>query len=216
MRWIGGSISFLVLCFLLSNATDGATDDLKKLLWNAYDISANMSLVCAAVAAYSLCPHSKFREKFLSIFFVIIAVLRVFWNASIQFELIPDKYILYAYFSSVALVGLLYSKMAVTYDSLPEDEIREGYIYTIISKPRSHLQWLGFWVTLGKGGSFAWTNGKTIKKYSKSKGELIEFTFDKTFLIGKKVIETGPETPQTSKPGTKFTVFFRNCITGKW
>lgn len=181
-------------------------------------LSSESAILCVVIFAYRNAHMRDWRKKIMATIFLCVAIATSFHNVCVNFEIFQNEVEIAISGIFIFLFSIIFgSKLLTKWDNLPNDAIRDGYIYEIIGKPRTDLQMLGFVLTAGKGGEFGYTNGVKIWKFCKSTGRFEEFDFYNGYLTGKKIVEVGhknlsQECFLKNKIGSRWSIF-NNCIT---
>ena len=172
---------------------------------------SDVQILCLSIGAYSLIPVHLWRAKILSSIVKVLMFVTLIHNILVDYDLIIDENMALYVCALIFVIFVTLSAILMTrWDHLPVEEIVEGTIYEIVGKPKNGLQMVGFYLTAGKGGEHAYTDGKKCWKFS-SDGEFTKKELDQTYLIGKKVIRSNFTSEKLDQLiGVKWSIF-NNC-----
>ena len=187
-------------------------------MWWLYDTISDIEKVLLCAALFLFMPRWRWREKIGASVLLMSYVAVAVWNVLIDRELITHGPVTMAtFYGGASIIIALWHRLNRNWDKLPVDTIRPGYFYEIIGKPKSNIQWIGFILSIGKGGSFALTDGKTKYYFSKSANCFKNKPWINADLSSKKVIEIGPANSifydKMKKMNNHPFTILNNCLT---
>jgi hypothetical protein len=152
----------------------------------------DMQYLCLAIGAYGVCPLRLWRVKVMASINMIAAFVVTISNLLLYVGALPEGIgaLTSVGITFILICGLSY-KLMTKWDSLPTDEIHTGNIYEVIGRPKTNLQFLGFILTLGKGGAFSLTDGHYCWYFDKNSNNLECKPLDYAHLTGKKIVRLG-------------------------
>lgn len=177
-------------------------------------ILEDVQILLLSLFGHMICPYYKFRLKTLSAvvfgfsstaFIHNLFVYFGFWNG----DLYPFASQLIQMILSV-LIGLL---LVTRFDKLKNYKVVKGNYYEIIGRPKSAFQYFAFFLTLGKSGSYAITDGVSLFKFCKDTGKMEELEYSVSYINGKKCLPIDVNIDKIrAKVGSDWSLI-NNCVT---
>lgn len=178
----------------------------------------DVQLVALSMAAYTMLGPSRWRLRVVSLVISMMLVATGVHNALLYLDVLTNLQSIIYSISIIAIVTAIASVILLSrWDRLPTTTATPGSLYEVISRPQTHIQYLMFIITLGRGGSYAITDGDSFWHFTKVTDSLSCEKLQPRHLTGKKIVRIGPSTTEiisllNTKINTKWSLL-NNCLT---
>lgn len=186
--------------------------------WIVEAFLSDIEVFLVSVLAFCACPMYRWREKIATSLFMSFYIFTAIHNILIYKNILTG--VIPATLSAILIIVFVFilgNRLFNKWDSLPSEDMKEGYLYEIIGKPKRDINFLAFLISFGRGGSWAISDGVRVWRFdSTSKLQVCEDVTD-GFIFNKKVVKIGVRTDKeidrlNAGNGKRWTLF-NNCLT---
>ena len=157
---------------------------------SAYLTVMDIQYLVVSMAVVPLCMGKKMGYKVIALMNLLFSAVFTLFNLFVDYDILQSIDLNWSIFigllSLLCLIGFVFMHR---WSNIRSDKIEPGYIYEISGLPRTIIQCVCFLITLGKGGSFAVTDGETCIYMNYQKNKSVKEPLSHSYLIGKKCVK---------------------------